>query len=84
MLAHSDLPLFLWAEAVATACYTQNRSIIHCRFGKTPYEIMNNRKPNIKYFHVFGCRCYVLNDKENLNKFSPKADVGIFIGYAFS
>nr|GFA17252.1 hypothetical protein [Tanacetum cinerariifolium] len=29
MLIFSHAPLFLWAEAIATACFTQNRSIIH-------------------------------------------------------
>ncbi|KAI3729158.1 hypothetical protein L6452_17809 [Arctium lappa] len=82
MLSHSKLPLFLWAEAVATACYTQNRSIINKRFNKTPYEIINKRIPNINYFHAFGCTCFVLNDKDDLGKFSPKADEGVFIGYS--
>ncbi|KAI3696663.1 hypothetical protein L6452_29123 [Arctium lappa] len=82
MLSHSKLPLFLWAEAVATACYTQNRSIINKRFNKTPYEIINKRIPNINYFHAFGCTCFVLNDKDDLGKFSPKADEGMFIGYS--
>ncbi|KAI3729797.1 hypothetical protein L6452_18466 [Arctium lappa] len=82
MLGQLDLPLFLWAEAVSTACHTQNRSIIHRRFQKTPYELINNRTPAIKYFHVFGCKCFVLNDRESLNKFSAKADEGIFIGYS--
>ncbi|KAI3735912.1 hypothetical protein L6452_15437 [Arctium lappa] len=82
MLSQSDLPLFLWAEAVSTACYTHNRSMIHCRFKKTPYELINNRTPTIKYFHIFGCKCFILNDRKNLNKFSAKADEGIFIGYS--
>ncbi|KAI3770757.1 hypothetical protein L6452_01900 [Arctium lappa] len=82
MLTQSKLPLFLWAEAVATACFTQNRSIVNKRFGKTPYEIINNRIPNINFFHVFGCRCFVLNDREDLGKFNPKADEGVFIGYS--
>ncbi|KAI3769842.1 hypothetical protein L6452_00956 [Arctium lappa] len=82
MLSQSDLPLFLWAEAVSTACYTQNRSMVHRRFKKTPYALINNRTPTIKYFHIFGCTCFVLNDRENLNKFSAKADEGIFIGYS--
>ncbi|KAI3758642.1 hypothetical protein L6452_06210 [Arctium lappa] len=82
MLSQSDLPLFLWAEAVSTACHTQNRSMIHRRFQKTLYALINNRTPTIKYFHVFGCTCYVLNDRENLNKFSAKADEGIFVGYS--
>nr|GFC11978.1 putative ribonuclease H-like domain-containing protein [Tanacetum cinerariifolium] len=54
MLTFANLPSFLWAEAIATACFTQNHSIIHKRFDKTPYELMNKRKPNIKFFRVFG------------------------------
>nr|GEZ90233.1 hypothetical protein [Tanacetum cinerariifolium] len=48
MLTFVNLPLFLWAEAIVTACFTQNHSIIHKRFDKTPYELMNKRKPSIK------------------------------------
>nr|GEU58740.1 putative ribonuclease H-like domain-containing protein [Tanacetum cinerariifolium] len=66
MLTFANLPSFLWAEAIATACFTQNHLIIHKRFDKTPYELMNKRKPNIKFFRVFGCRCYLLNDYEML------------------
>ncbi|KAI3769449.1 hypothetical protein L6452_00551 [Arctium lappa] len=71
-----------WSEAVSTACYTQNRSMVHRRFKKTPYALINNRTPTIKYFRIFGCKCFVLNDRESLNKFSAKADEGIFIGYS--
>ncbi|GKD59649.1 putative ribonuclease H-like domain-containing protein, partial [Tanacetum coccineum] len=82
MLIFAQAPLFLWAEAVATACYTQNRSIIRRRHGKTPYELLHDRKPNLSYLHVFGALCYPNNDSENLGKFQAKADIGIFIGYA--
>nr|GEU38077.1 retrovirus-related Pol polyprotein from transposon TNT 1-94 [Tanacetum cinerariifolium] len=68
MLTFANLPLFLWAEAMATTCFTQNHSIIHKRFDKTPYELMNKRKPNIKFFHVFTCRCYLLNDYDDVGK----------------
>nr|GFC32813.1 integrase, catalytic region, zinc finger, CCHC-type, peptidase aspartic, catalytic [Tanacetum cinerariifolium] len=47
MLIFSRAPLFLWAEAIVTACFTQNRSIIHRRFNKTPYELINGKKPDI-------------------------------------
>nr|GEX68767.1 retrovirus-related Pol polyprotein from transposon TNT 1-94 [Tanacetum cinerariifolium] len=50
MLIFSRASLFLWAEAIATVCFTQNRSIIHCRFNKTPYELINDRKPDISFF----------------------------------
>nr|GFA93620.1 integrase, catalytic region, zinc finger, CCHC-type, peptidase aspartic, catalytic [Tanacetum cinerariifolium] len=76
MLTFANLPSFTWAEAIATACFTQNRSIIHKRFDKTPYELMNKRKPNIKFFLVFGCRCYLLNDYEDVGKLKAKGDIG--------
>ncbi|GJW95512.1 retrovirus-related pol polyprotein from transposon TNT 1-94 [Tanacetum coccineum] len=82
MLTFANLPLFLWAEAIATACFTQNRSIIHKRFDKTPYELINKRKPNIKFFHVFGCRCYLLNDYDDVGKLKAKGDIGVFVGYS--
>ncbi|KAJ9561930.1 hypothetical protein OSB04_007090 [Centaurea solstitialis] len=82
MLAQSQLPQYLWAEAVNTACYTQNRSIIHRRFGKTPYHVLFGRIPNIDYFKVFGCPCFVLNETENRGKFGPKSDEMIFVGYS--
>ncbi|GJR99933.1 putative ribonuclease H-like domain-containing protein [Tanacetum coccineum] len=82
MLIYAKAPLFLWAEAVAIACYTQNNSMIRRRHGKTPYEILHNKPPDLSYLHVFGALCYPTNDSENLGKLQPKADIGIFIGYA--
>nr|GEW52223.1 hypothetical protein [Tanacetum cinerariifolium] len=70
------------AEAVATACFTQNRSIIRLRHGKTPYELLHNKLPDLSFLHVFGALCYPTNDSENLGKLQPKAHIGIFIGYA--
>ncbi|KAJ9561548.1 hypothetical protein OSB04_006708 [Centaurea solstitialis] len=84
MLAESQLPQYLWAEAVNTACYTQNRSIIHRRFGKTPYHILFGRVPSVGHFKVFGCKCFVLNESENRGKFGPKSDELIFVGYSES
>ncbi|GJT41352.1 retrovirus-related pol polyprotein from transposon TNT 1-94 [Tanacetum coccineum] len=54
------------AEVVATACYTQNRSLIRKRHNKTPYELLHNRKPDLSYLHVFGALCYPTNDGEDL------------------
>nr|GFC01374.1 retrovirus-related Pol polyprotein from transposon TNT 1-94 [Tanacetum cinerariifolium] len=84
MLIYAQAPLFLWAEAVATACFTQNRSIIRLRHGKTLYELMHDKQPDLSYFHVFGAVCYPTNDSENIGKLQPKADIGIFIGYALT
>nr|GEU33414.1 hypothetical protein [Tanacetum cinerariifolium] len=82
ILTFANLPSFLWAEAIATACFTQNRSIIHKRFDKTPYKLMNKRTPNIKFFRVFKCRCYILNDYEDVGKLKEKGDIGLFVGYS--
>ncbi|GJT33131.1 retrovirus-related pol polyprotein from transposon TNT 1-94 [Tanacetum coccineum] len=82
MLIYAKASLFLWAEAVATACYTQNCSIIRLHHGKTPYELLHDKLPDLSFFHVFGALCYLTNDSENLGKLQPKADIGIFIGYA--
>nr|GEX35226.1 retrovirus-related Pol polyprotein from transposon TNT 1-94 [Tanacetum cinerariifolium] len=72
----------LLTEAVATTCFTQNRSIIRLRHRKTPYELLYNKLPDSSFLHVFGALCYPTNDSENLGKLQPKADIGIFIGYA--
>ncbi|GJT42850.1 retrovirus-related pol polyprotein from transposon TNT 1-94 [Tanacetum coccineum] len=82
MLIFSRASLFLWAEAINTTCYTQNRSLIHHRYNKTPYELMQDKKPDLSFFHVFGSLCYPTNDHEDLGKFDAKADIGIFVGYA--
>nr|GEZ97992.1 retrovirus-related Pol polyprotein from transposon TNT 1-94 [Tanacetum cinerariifolium] len=82
MLTFANLPSFILAEAIATTCFTQNRSIIHKRFDKTPYELMNKRKLNIKFFCVFGCRCYLLNDYDDVEKLKAKGDIRVFVGYS--
>nr|GFA54026.1 hypothetical protein [Tanacetum cinerariifolium] len=61
MLIFSEAPLFLWAEAINTACYTQNRSLIRLRYNKTPYELMQNKKPDLSFLHIFGSLCYPTN-----------------------
>nr|GEY58324.1 retrovirus-related Pol polyprotein from transposon TNT 1-94 [Tanacetum cinerariifolium] len=67
---------------MATACFTQNWSIIHTRYNKTPYELLRGRNPNVEYFYVFGSLCYPTNDRDDLGKMKPKVDIGVFIGYS--
>ena len=70
---------------ISTTCYVLNRILIRPILDKTPYEILKGRKPNLSYLHVFGCKCFVLNNgKENLGKFDAKADEGIFLRYSQS
>nr|GEV94837.1 hypothetical protein [Tanacetum cinerariifolium] len=82
MLSASQLPLFFWAEAIAIVFYTQNRSIIISTHNKTPYHIINDRKPSIKHLHIFGCICYITRDGKNLDKMKEKGDQCILVGYS--
>ncbi|GJV61226.1 retrovirus-related pol polyprotein from transposon TNT 1-94 [Tanacetum coccineum] len=63
MMIFSKALMFLWAEAVATACYTQNRSLIHTRHNKTPYELVHDKKHDLTFLRVFGA----LHDLEIVN-----------------
>nr|GFA92008.1 hypothetical protein [Tanacetum cinerariifolium] len=72
----------LCPSSIATACFTQNRSIIHRRFNKTPYELINGKKLDISFLHVFGALCYPKNDHEDIGKLGAKGDIGFFIGYS--
>ncbi|GJZ30655.1 retrovirus-related pol polyprotein from transposon TNT 1-94 [Tanacetum coccineum] len=65
-----------------TACYTQNRSLIRLRYNKTLYELMQDKKLDLSFFHVFGLLCYPINDHEDLGKFDAKSYIVIFVGYA--
>ena len=65
-----------------TSCHIGNRIFFQVGTKKTTYEIWKGKKPKVKYFRVFGSKCYILNDWENLGKFDAKSDEGIFLGYS--
>ncbi|GKD12863.1 hypothetical protein Tco_1197270 [Tanacetum coccineum] len=79
MLIFACALLFLWAEVIATACYIHNHSLIHQRFAKTPYELINGRKLNTYFLHVFGDLCYPKNDHDDIRKLGAK---GLDLTYA--
>jgi hypothetical protein len=82
MLSEYNVSHFFWAEAINTACFYSNRLYCHTFLEKTPYEILNGRKPNIAYFWVFGCKCYILKKGTRLSKFEKKCDEGFLLGYS--
>jgi len=84
MLNANSTPKHLWAEAINTTCYLQNRIYIRPLIKKTPYELWKNKKPNISYFHPFGVQCFILNNKDSLGKFDSKSDEEILLGYSES
>nr|GFB15899.1 hypothetical protein [Tanacetum cinerariifolium] len=69
-------------NAIATTCFTQNRSLVIPQHEKTPYCIINDRKPSVKFFYIFGSLCYIVRDGENLDKIKEKGDACIFVGYS--
>ena len=46
----------------------------------TPFELWYGYSPNVKYFKVFGRKCYILKDFRN-GKLDAKSEEGIFLGY---
>ena len=82
MLHNKDVARNLWGEAVNIVCH----AVIRVYFGpstkKTPYELWKGRKPNVKYFRIFGSTCFILKDRENVGKFDFRSDEGIFLGYS--
>nr|GFA64451.1 retrovirus-related Pol polyprotein from transposon TNT 1-94 [Tanacetum cinerariifolium] len=62
-------------EKITSAPHNQNRSLIHTRHHKTPYELVHNKKPDLKFFRVFGALCYLTNDSKDLGKLQPTADI---------
>jgi transposase InsO family protein len=82
MLAEYNVSDSYWAEAINTACHSSNRLYCHKLLKKTPYELLIGRKPNISYFRVFGCKCYILRKGSRLSKFEKKCDEGFLLGYS--
>ena len=81
MLHIKDVARNLWGEAVNTTCHTVNRVYFRPGTKKTPYELWKERKPNVKYFKIFGSTCFILKDRENVGKFYSRSDEEIFMGY---
>lgn len=74
MLSFANLHLYFRAYVIGTASFIQNRSYINKIFFITPYEILNNRKPNVKFFHMIGSMCFIFNSKEHHNKFDANSN----------
>ena len=47
MLSEYNMSHSFWAKAINMACYYSNRLYCHPLKEKTPYELLNDRKPNI-------------------------------------
>ena len=71
-----------WREDVSPIVHILNRGQLRINSNKTPYELWFGRSPSVKYFRVFGSKCYIKRLDENLKNFDARSDGGIFLGYA--
>jgi hypothetical protein len=82
MMKEKDISQSFWVEAIHTAVHILNKAHLRPNSDKTPYHLWFGRPATIKHFKVFGSKCYIKNNDENLGKYDDRADEGIFLGYA--
>ena len=81
MLAENDVSKMFWREAMNIAVYTMNRMKVRKVTNKTPYELWFGHSPTIKYFRIFGNKCYIKRD-DDIGKFDARSDECMCIGYS--
>ena len=80
MLQGAGLPVWFWGDAVITACYLRNRTLISPK-RKTLEEAYSRKKPSIRHLRAYGCLTYAHIPKERRQKLEPTAVKTCFIGY---
>ncbi|KAI5339875.1 hypothetical protein L3X38_019148 [Prunus dulcis] len=80
MMSCTNLPIFLWGEALKTANYILNRTPTKS-INRIPYEVWNGRKPSIKHLRVWGCKAEAKPYNPVEKKLDPKTISGYFVGY---
>ena len=80
ILKHMNVPKFLWGEAVQHATYLINRLATRSLKGKTPYEALRSKKPNLNHLRVFGCVCYAITDEVGRKKLDDHSRCLVHLG----
>ena len=81
MLKGAKLSYLFWKEEVHTVVHILNRGLLRKNSDKTPYELCKGRPASVKYFRIFGSKCYIKINEDNLGKFDSRIYEGIFLGY---
>ncbi|SCV70659.1 BQ2448_3421 [Microbotryum intermedium] len=81
MLHDSKLPHSLWLLAMTKATYIHNCTGVTRLGGKTPFEIIHGKKPQIGHLKPFGAIAFVHIDKTLRKKLDDKVKQGILVGY---
>ncbi|MCP3667059.1 MAG: DDE-type integrase/transposase/recombinase [Gammaproteobacteria bacterium] len=81
MLHHAGLDYKFWAEAVKTAVHVRNRVASRSLNGKSPFEMVYEKKPDVSHLKVFGCDVYAHVPKQKRTKLAPKSVKHWLLGY---
>ena len=73
MLAKNDVDKIFWREDVNKKVYTMNRVQVEKDTYKAPYELWLGQSPTVKYFKIFGSKCYIKRD-DDICKFDARSD----------
>ena len=82
MLNEAKLPDVYWREQVYRIVYIRTRGQLRVNNDKTHYQLWYGRPSSVKYFRVFGNKCYIKRNEDDLGKFDSRTDEGIFLGYS--
>jgi hypothetical protein len=84
MMNEKNIGQTYWVEEIHTTIHVLNKSRPRPHSDKTPYELWYGRPTSIKHFKLFGSKCYIKNNSENLGKYDDRVDEGIFLGCSTS
>ena len=82
MLDESVTPATFWDEVAFAAISILNKENVRVNNTQTPHEIWYGKTSTVKYFKVFGSKCYIKRNNEKLGKFEPIEDEGILVSYS--
>jgi hypothetical protein len=82
MMNEKNISQPYWVEAIHIVVHILNKSHLRPQSDNNPYELWFGRPASIKHFKVFGSKCYIKNNDENLGKYDERAEEGILLGYA--
>jgi hypothetical protein len=82
MMNERNIPQTYWVEEIHTTVHILNKAHLRPHSDKTPYELWFGIPTLIKHFKIFGSKCYINNNDENIGKYDDWVDEGIFLGYA--
>jgi hypothetical protein len=80
MLYGSKVPNIFWGEVIKTAINILNKYHTRVNNNKTPYELWHGRSTSINHFKIFGSKCCIKINDDNLGNFDSRDDEGIMLG----